>query len=98
MRGVWGGGLVLGEVVVAVEDVDGGDLDVREAHAAVRTLLLEDNCIDLALGLRVARLFGRHFSSERSALVLDKGQVRGCARFGGFVREMMKQCVVSKVF
>lgn len=70
MRGVWGGGKVLGEVVVAVEDVDGGDLDVREAHAAVRTLLLEGHYLALALGLRVARLFGRHFSTESCALVL----------------------------
>lgn len=80
MRGVWGGGLVLGEVVVAVEDVDGGDLDVREAHPAVRTSLLEGYCLDLALalGLRVARLFGRHFSTESCALALVRAsQVEG---------------------
>lgn len=63
MRGVRGGKLVLGKVIVAVEDVDGGDLHVGEAHAAVGTFLLEDPA-HVLLGLRGGRLLGRHFLME----------------------------------
>ena len=57
---------MVGEVfVVAVEDVDGSDLDIREADAAGAFLLHGDG---LFFGLRIARFFRGHFLFQTSAV------------------------------